>query len=165
MGHALKSPWGCLSAAYKVWIQHHSFPPKPRLSVVLWAMLSHPVQWSPLLFLRVTLGGQADWQVSVLSCSFQWRAPLQPLLCQCIAARGSVCKHVGDAGALPGCRHPSCDSQMVPSDGRGDLRCPRDPPRPSQRHSPDFPLPSFKLQHLNPWQYLLLHSWKPFREN
>lgn len=107
------------------------------------------------LFLKTTARGQADqpsrlegalsWQISVFSCSFRWGPPRQPLLRQCISARGSVREHRGDSGALPSRRHPSCVSQMVPSDGRGDLRCPRDPPRPPQRHSPDFPLPSFEL--------------------
>lgn len=107
------------------------------------------------LFLKTTARGQADgrsgsegvlcWPTFVLSCSFRWGPPCQPLLCQCISARGSVREHRGDAGALPGRGHPSCVSQMVPGDGRGDLRCPRDPPRPPQRHSPDLPLPSFEL--------------------
>ena len=115
------------------------------------------------LFLQITSWARLTWQVlifyverwvqkvhfadtPVLSpCSFQWGPSLQPLLCQCISARGSVCEHHGDPGALPRSRDPSCVSQMVPGDGRGDLRCPRNPPRPPQRHSPDFPLPSFKL--------------------
>lgn len=108
-----------------------------------WLLLAEP-----LGHVEVTSGPGwvLNWLTLVsLSCSFPWGPSLQPLLCQCISARGSVCQHYGDPGALPRCWYPSCVSPMVPSDRRGDLRCPRDPPRPPQRHSPDLPLPSFKL--------------------
>ena len=114
------------------------------LQITSWARLTW---WCvDILCWKMSAEGALFWHTRVLSpCSFQWGPSLQPLLCQCISARGSVCEHHGDPGALPRSRDPSCVSQMVPGDRRGDLRCPRNPPRPPQRHSPDFPLPSFKL--------------------
>lgn len=106
------------------------------------------------------------WFSDLISlCSFRWRSTFQLIFCQCICARGSVCQHHRDIGALSRRRCASCLTALVPGHRRGDLWCARDPSCAPQWHPSDLPDPPFQLQQTHPWQYLLLHSGEPLREN
>lgn len=97
-----------------------------------------------------------------LSCSFQWGLTFQLILCQCISARGSICQHHRDLGALSCWGCTACLAALVSGYRRGDLRCPRHPPRPPQWNPPDLQLPAIQLQQADPRQHLLLHCREPY---
>lgn len=97
-----------------------------------------------------------------LFCSFQWGPTFQLILCQCIFARGSICQHHRDLGALSCWGCAACLAALVSGYWRGDLRCPGHPPCPSQWNTPDLQLSAIQLQQADPWQHLLLHCRKPF---